>query len=72
MKLVPLGLREVAVDRRGMDEQGRGREPVVVFREVAGMLAAVRDVGQEFPEGFEHGRSRALIDGVRLHGGRAK
>ncbi len=34
MKLVPLGLREVAVDRRGMNEQRGGREPVVVLREV--------------------------------------
>src|SRR5262245_56431554 len=54
MQLVTLDVRDIAVDRGGVHQQGRRGETIIVGLEAGRMLAALRDVGQEISEGFEH------------------
>ncbi len=54
VELVALGLRHLAVDRRAMHQKRRRRQPVIVLAELARMLAAVDEFGDEMLERFEH------------------
>src|SRR5229473_371256 len=54
MQLVALDLRHVAVDRYRVNQEGGGSETIIVGLEAARMLAALRDIGQEFSEGLKH------------------
>jgi hypothetical protein len=49
-----LDIGDVAVDLRSMHQQRSGRQSVIVRLELRRMLAALRDVGEEFAKTFKH------------------
>jgi hypothetical protein len=49
-----LDIGDVAVDLRSMHQQRSGRQSVIVRLELRRMLAALRDVGEEFAKTIKH------------------
>jgi len=54
MQLVTLHIGNAAVDTGDMNQERRRRQPVIIEREMGGLLAAARNLIQEFAEAFKH------------------
>jgi hypothetical protein len=56
MQFGALCVGDRAIDGGRVHQQGRGGQAVIVILEMAGMLAAFAQVGNQFPQRIEHDR----------------